>query len=211
MSSELKKQTKRKRRIDALNRLDVEEDDFLSVPQISPILKQAKGGLKAVLAAMRVSNDPSIRSFLDLYDQIPSRDRESIPWEAICLKAGISTPNLLGATLICIHQYNLAISKLIAVTNHTDVVKTRIRVAKENHGYKDRDALDLEVGFSPTPKGTSNNFFFGSFAPNPSAPKGDDDDDEESEVEIAGDLPLASQDIDSWSDIRAKMLTSGDK
>jgi len=76
------------RKADALRRLKVKPEELEIAPQITPSLRQAKGGLRAVLSAMRMSaEDEVIAAFLQKYDSIPEGDRKTLPWEAVCIAA----------------------------------------------------------------------------------------------------------------------------
>jgi len=63
-------------------------------------LKGLRGGLKAVLVAMRGSKDPIVGRFLAKHDCLGVWERQNTPWEAIALAAGVDLPYLLGAALL---------------------------------------------------------------------------------------------------------------
>ena len=138
----------------ALKRLGVDPEQVESAPQITPLLKNADGGLKQVIGAMRFApNDESIREFLAKYDSIPSGDRERLPWEAIALSVGLDMNALLGAIMFALQNHSVNTVKLIAVTSHPKVTKARVKYALLPSGEKDRFALDTAMGFLPSPKG----------------------------------------------------------
>ncbi len=124
-------------------------------PQITPILAEAEGGLQAVVDAMRFSADPDIIKFLRLYDATTDTDRDCVPWEAWAIKAGLDIHGLLGSILIAIRQHSVNLVKVLAITGHPATTRARIKNALTPRGYKDRDALDVALGFAPQAKGTT--------------------------------------------------------
>jgi hypothetical protein len=77
------------RKARALRKLGVSADQVAGATQITPLLKDIRGGLKAVLRAMRFSQDPVVRCFLTKHDSLGVWARENTCWEAIGLAAGI--------------------------------------------------------------------------------------------------------------------------
>jgi hypothetical protein len=64
----------------ALQRIGVTGAVLANVPRITPLLKRADGGLKTVLAAMRLAaGDETISAFLCRYDAIPRRTAPACP------------------------------------------------------------------------------------------------------------------------------------
>jgi hypothetical protein len=49
----------------------------------------AKGGMPAVIQAMRLSADPAARSCLKQYDAVSEHDRKVVPFEAYAIAAGL--------------------------------------------------------------------------------------------------------------------------
>lgn len=167
----------------ALKRLGVDLQLLRSAPAITPLLKNAQGGLKAVLGSMRFcSDDPSIQSFIEKYDSIPSGDREKLSWEAIALAAGLDSRVFLGSVMLALQSHAVNKVKIIAMTGHPEITKARVKFGKLPSGEKDRTALDTAMGFLPSPKGPTfiGKAVFGAGRQNMSAQgagQGDDDDD----------------------------------
>lgn len=143
------------RRDAALKRLGVTEDQVLKAGNISSLLKHGKGGLTGALEAMRLSPDLSIIRFLDKYDLIPMRDRESLPWEAIAIAAGVDLAQLLGSVIMAIQAHSNNAVKIIALSNHPDITRKRVEFAQLPGGVQDRTALDTALRFLPTVKGST--------------------------------------------------------
>jgi hypothetical protein len=138
----------------ALKRLGVDLEKLRSSPEITPMLKNAAGGLKAVLGAMRFSaDDPVVDSFLQKYDSIPVGDREKLSWEAIALAAELDLRVFLGSAMLALQAHAVSMVKIIAMTNHPKITKARVRYGLLPSGEKDRTALDTAMRFLPSPKG----------------------------------------------------------
>ncbi|HTF69011.1 MAG TPA: hypothetical protein VK638_40660, partial [Edaphobacter sp.] len=143
------------RRKVALRRLGVTELQVKATPDISTLLKQAKGGLTATLEAMRFSRDLNVITFLEKYDEIPERDRKSLPWEAIAVAASVEPTYLLGGAILALQAYSANIVKIIALSHHPEMISKRVEFGRLPGGGRDRDALDTALGFLPTPKGST--------------------------------------------------------
>lgn len=168
----------------ALKRLGVDALALRSAPEITPILKNAQGGLKGVLEAMRfASDDPTIQSFIEKHDSIPIGDREKISWEAIALAAGLDLKLLLGCTISALQNHSASVVKIIALTSHPKIAKARVKYGLMAGGEKDRTAMDTALGLLPSPKGPTfiGKAVFGSGSQTMNAQgagKNDDDDDD---------------------------------
>lgn len=139
----------------ALRRLGVKQEELDHSPKISDILKDSMGGVDKAINALRFSNDTSAIEFFRVYDAIPVGDRNSLPIEAVSLKAGVSPASLLGSAIMSFKSLKGQESALIAISNHPDVIKKTIEFAKNEKGHADRQMLHQAVGFLPSPKGTS--------------------------------------------------------
>jgi hypothetical protein len=139
----------------ALARLKVKPEQLAVAPQITPMIKTTiKGGLNTALEAMRFSTDDSeIRGFLRTYDKIPMEDRETLSWEAISIAAKVNPKHLLGAIELAVGSYCQKKSRLIAVSNHPEIMEKRVEFAKMAGGEKDRTALDIMSGMQQSPRG----------------------------------------------------------
>lgn len=194
----------------ALKRLGVDLQLLRSSPEITPMLKNAEGGLKAVLGAMRFSaDDPSIQSFLEKYDSIPSGDREKLSWEAIALAAGLDLRVFLGAAMLALQSQAVNMVKIIAMTSHHKITQARVKYGQLPSGEKDRTALDTAMGFLPSPKGPTfiGKAVFGSGKQTMGAQgTGSDDDDDDGPV-VDGDSEVDLDELfPSSVDIQKKMI-----
>jgi hypothetical protein len=136
----------------ALQRLRVSEEALAASPAITPLLKQADGGLRQVLTAMRFAPDEVITVFLKKYDSIPVGDRERLPMEAVALAAGVDINHLLGSVMVALQAQAVNTVKIIAMTAHPKITAARVRFGQMPSGEKDRAALDTAMGFLPSAK-----------------------------------------------------------
>ena len=196
--------------------LGVKDEDVAQAPQITPLLKKASGGLKALLDAMRfAADDPDISRFLDKYDAVPVGYIGHAAWEAIALSAGVNIKHLLGAIQVAATNYFGNTSRLIAVSAHPKITKSRVKYGLLPSGEKDRNALDIQVGALPQAKGPTfigNAVFKGGGG---TAPQGDPAEIEEGEiaeaVEIGDDVERLFPESNAVQEllvpIRQKLLT----
>jgi len=134
----------------------VTQEQLASAPQITPLFKQAQGGLAAVLGAMRFSlQDEVIAAFLKKYDSILDSDRRRLPWEAVAIAAGIDIHHLTGSIMFAIQSYSVNAVKLLALAGHPAVMEKTIEMALLNGGERDRTTIHTGLRFLPTAKGTT--------------------------------------------------------
>jgi hypothetical protein len=167
-----------------MRKLGVTQSELAAVDKIEPIFKNAQGGLKAVLEAMRFySEDETIAAFLKKLESIPERDRPLLRWEAIALAAGVSTKVLAGSILLAMQAASATTVKVIAFSGHPKLMEARVKYGQLPSGEKDRWAVDTALGFLPTTKGPTfigRAIFGGSGSNLGSVPKGDDDSEDSS-------------------------------
>lgn len=147
---------KQDRTLQAIKRLGIKPEEVDAAPGVTPLLKLADGGLKAVLGAMRFSGqNDTLQKFLHKYDSIPSGDRERLPWEAILIAAEVDFDTFVGAATFAIANVSANKSKIIMASSHPKITEARVRYALLPSGEKDRNALDIMVGAMPSPKGVT--------------------------------------------------------
>ena len=103
------------------------------------------------------TEDQEISAFLKAYSKIPIGARPKVPWEAISLAAKVNPKHLYGAIRVAIENHCWNRSRLIAISNHPDVMGKRVEFAKMAGGEKDRMAMDIYNGFLASPKGATIN------------------------------------------------------
>jgi hypothetical protein len=162
----------------ALRRLQISPEQLAAAPQITPLLKQAEGGIPQVIAAMRFAPDEVITTYLEKYDTMPVGDRDALPIEAIALAAEVDIRHLLGSIMVALQQQSVNAVKIIALTSHPRITQARVIYGQHAFGERDRTALDTAMGFLPSPKGPT---FIGKavFGSGKSQTSGDDDEGED--------------------------------
>jgi hypothetical protein len=135
------------RKARALRKLGGAADQVASAQRITPFLKGARGGLKAVLGAMRFSEDPVLGRFLAKHDCLGVWERQNTPWEAIALAAGVELPHLLGAAPLARQEDSTTRAKLIAICNAPEVMQKRVKYALLPGRWRDREAIHKMLGF----------------------------------------------------------------
>jgi hypothetical protein len=192
----------------ALRRLKVSPAQLAAAPEITPLLKQASGGLKQVLTAMRFAPDDLIASFLLKYDSIPVGDRECLPMEAIAVAAELNVSHLLGSIMMALQAQSVNAVKIIAMTAHPKITEARVMYGLMPLGERDRTALDTAMGFLPSPKGPTfiNKTIFQS---GKSQTSGDGDEDDDGEPDIDRIFPPANAMQEKLTPIRQRQLPPG--
>jgi hypothetical protein len=194
---------------DSLRRLGVSPEVLLRAPNISSLLRETKGGLKHVIEVMRFSTDPIIGTFFEKYDSISEHDRNQLTLEAVCIAANVEPTHLLGSALLAIREHSVSKVKILAISNHPDLMKKRIEFAKLPGGSRDRDALDTALGFLPTSKGSTfiNKIVQTGGSDKPSLDTGDDNNGKEAMMDDVGyAFPDASEVQNKLSPMRQRLL-----
>jgi hypothetical protein len=118
-----------RRKARALRKLGISADQLAKAQQITPFLKEIRGGLKAVLGAMRFSQDPVVQYFIAKRDSLGVWARENICWEAISLAAGIhpaQPARSRAAGLAGMHNDGREVDRHLALSG-TDEKANRVR------------------------------------------------------------------------------------
>lgn len=159
---------------------------------------------RSVLDAIRFSEEPSVVSFLKVYDAIPSCDRKQISFEAIALKAHCNFAELLGAMMFSFKATQVQKSAMRALDAHPDLVSASIQDAMVPGAVQAKRMMHEAVGFLQTPKGPSINFNFGK----PEDGK-QNDASEATAPEVNELFPMITDRQEKWQHDRSKMLESG--
>ncbi len=152
VSPRLPKKTKAGYRTEAFELLGVTEADMLSVPKIEPLLKQS-GVLERVWNYLETSRDELARQLVaQKYKLLNASQRNSVPFEAFCVAAGLETGKVLGLIVSEVYQQNEQAALLMAASAQPDVVQATIDAAVQPAGTRERDMLHKHSGFVPVPK-----------------------------------------------------------
>jgi hypothetical protein len=176
--------------------------------------------LKAVLGAMRFSSDPTVLTFLEKYDSVPSGDREKLSWEAIAIAAGINLQQLGWAAISSVEQHSAGITKMLLVSSQPKIMKARIKYGLLPSGEKDRTQAQTASGVLPSPNGPTfiGKVVFGSGKGTMSAQgagQSDDNDEDGPVVDVDNDpdlnhlFPSSNEVQQKLIPIRQRMLEDG--
>ncbi len=193
----------RRQKSEALRRIGVTPEQLQTAPNITSILKETHGGIKLAINTLRFSQNDAVKAFLQKYDSISEHDRRKLPLEAISIAAEVDIRMLLGEIIISQREHSVSRVKLIAVSNHPDVIKSRIKFAKLPGGVRDRDALDTMLG--ALPKSNAATFIDKVFFGKPEAEKKDEPEDENTSDEDFI-FPDASEIQERIQPMRQRML-----
>lgn len=189
--------------------MKVSQEEIDRSPNISDMIQRLLGKTAKAIAALRFSSDPIVESLLDVYDKLPSGDRHLVPLEAICIKADVTAPAILGALMICIRQTKGQESAMKLMIAHPDIVQKTISYAKTAGGDKDRKMLHEASGFLPTKQGGNINVnLLGGGQPQLTATRADEEESDEDES-FRQAFPSISGKIEEWSEDRRKLLEAG--
>ena len=97
--------------------------------------------------------DTEIKAFMKVYDKMDTGGRDGVPWEAIAIAARVNPKHLIGAIQLAVQTHCWNRSRFIAVSNHPEITKARVKYGKMASGEKDRTALDIALGIMQSPKG----------------------------------------------------------
>ena len=203
----------------ALRRLGLRKDEVAKCPPISEMLARAyskgerPGNPKDAVADLRFSLDPVAVKFIETWDSIPERDRQSLSLEAICLKAEVSPQEFLGHVFLMRQSLCKAESSLVAVNSFPDTVRHMVASASlpGPAGTADRKMLAQHsaIGFLPSPKGATVSVnLFGGEATFKSDDEGESDDD----PEFAGfddAFGGGNKELETWNQTRRLLLEGG--
>jgi hypothetical protein len=123
-------------------------------PSVTNKLKQAPGGLKAVLAALRAYENDDAIAFLGVYDSRSALDLRHLRWEEIAVAADIGTTRLYGVASEAILEWEEDARKILIATGVTKVTRKSLKMALTDKGIDDRLAMLKAGGVIPVPKGS---------------------------------------------------------
>jgi len=138
----------------------VSPEELAQVRDITTVLKRIPHWRKQAFDAMRFSDNPIIRKFLDRYNQIPVGDRNHLPLEAIAVAANIEPAYLLGEIMLAISEFSVASVKVMGLGRHPEVMKKTIDTALKDGGTKEREMVHSMLGALPQKGGS---IFIGKF------------------------------------------------
>lgn len=158
-----------------------------------------------VFSYAAASPAPVCQKFMAAVRVLRKSELKVLPFEAMCVRARVSSLELLGGILTAARSLKATESALKAILAHPDVVQTTVETATMPGpaGYSDRRMLHEAVGFLPTKKGgVEINFGFG---------RPPEERDEETDADEAWDetFPEMGNQISEWSSDKHRLLEGG--
>lgn len=173
-------------------------------PKIEDRLRKVIGGRLRAIETLKFSQHPDARKLLEFCQRIKFANREKVPFEAMCLAAGVDVVTIWGALILAARDVSRAESALITMTEHPDVVRATVDFAKGSLlASKDREMVHKAVGWLPTPKGSNINV--NVFDPHKDSAEGDDGEGQSLD-DVFGSDPM---EIEGWGNDRRKLLEAG--
>jgi hypothetical protein len=140
------------RTIEARKRIGVTPQLMSGVPKISHLLGCAEGGVDGCISALRLSDDPDAVKFLERFDAISASDRTRLTIEEIATSAGISTKNLLAATLLAVEYLGTSAARMATASFSAPVIQATAQAAINGKNPTANRKLFLSgSGFLPRP------------------------------------------------------------
>ncbi len=124
-------------------------------PQVTNGLKEAVGGLDAVLNALRAFDNHDAQAFMAFHDGLLKTDRQYLTLEEIAVAADLGSSRLLGLSVEALRAYGQSVSQVILWAAMPSLVKQSVKRAHAPLGGNDVDRLFKAASFVPTPKGPS--------------------------------------------------------
>lgn len=187
-------------------------------PKIEDSLKRAIGGRLRAIETLKFSQHPDAKKLLEFCQRIKFANRDKVPFEAMCLAAGVDVMTIFGALILAARDVSRAESALITMTEHPNVVRAtvddatqRVPILDKNAnlvGYapasaKAQEMVHKAVGWLPTPKGSNINV--NVFDPHKDTEEGGDDEGQSLD-DVFGSNPM---EIEDWGNDRRKLLEAG--
>jgi len=118
----------------ALRRLDIDPEELELMPKVSDSIaacfgKDQRFPREKVVNLLAGSTVPAARAFIDTWKKIPKRDWDSLPFEAVCLKAQVSPLEIFGLIVVTARDISRQQAALKAILAHPDVVEATINMA----------------------------------------------------------------------------------
>lgn len=173
-------------------------------PKIEDKLRKVIGGRTRAIETLKFSQHPDAKKLLEFCQRIKFANREKVPFEAMCLAAGVDVVTIWGALILAARDTSRAESALITMMEHPDVVRATVDFAKGSIlGSKDREMVHKAVGWLPTPKGSNINV--NVFDPSKESSDGEDGEGQSLD-DVFGSDPM---EIEGWGNDRRKLLEAG--
>ena len=136
---------------EALVILDISQPQLDACPKIEHLFRNI-GGTPRVMEYLAGSEEPEARAILTVAAKLTGEQAKAVPFEALCLAAGIPTKKAFGVIAAEVTDQASRAANLVAVAARADVVKATVDNALTPFGDADRKMLHQAAGFVPVPK-----------------------------------------------------------
>lgn len=147
-----REETKTENRGRAMEILEVTQEQLDATPKIEHLLRGI-GGKGKVMDYLEGSDEPEARKILDIRRGLTIAEFDSVPFEALCIKAGITTKKMFGIIAAEATDQEQKAAALITRARQAEVVTATVEMALMPMGEKDREMFHKHTGFLPLPKG----------------------------------------------------------
>lgn len=106
---------------------------------ITPLLKQATGGVKACIEALRSDDSPDAATFIEKWDSLTPSDQKLLSIEEICIAASLTPRRLVEVVTGALMSQGDFAAKIIVASSKPDIIKRMAKEAKTALGEKDRE------------------------------------------------------------------------
>lgn len=106
---------------------------------ITPLLKQATGGVKACVEALRSDDSPDAATFIEKWDSLTPSDQKLLSIEEICIAANLTPRRLVEVVTGALMSQGDFAAKIIVASSKPDIIKRMAKEAKTALGEKDRE------------------------------------------------------------------------
>lgn len=135
------------------------EDALKGVRLVTPTLKQAAGGIKACIEALRGDDSEDSISFISKFDSLTKSDQDILSIEEVAILAGLTPRRLVELVVGAMEEQGSQATDLIIASSKPKVIARLAKSAQTALGEKDREMFlkSKAVDFFPQPKGINLN------------------------------------------------------
>jgi len=122
-------------------------------PTVTPGLKEAPGGIPAVLTALRAFDNPDAQAFMTFYDSLTITEQRHLKLEEIAVAADVGSRHLLGLAAEALCAYGTAVNQILIWAGMPKITKRILKNAMTEKGAFAQEMVWKASGVLPVPKG----------------------------------------------------------
>jgi hypothetical protein len=124
---------------EARERLGVTPEQLKGTMTITPLLKQAVGGVKGCIQALRNDDSTDATLFIAKWDSLTQTDQKYLSVEEVAIAAGLTPRRLVEVITGALMSQGDFAAKIIVASSKPDIIKRMAKEAKTALGEKDRE------------------------------------------------------------------------